>query len=123
MTLEGQFGRRALLEHEREILREVLAHASFPGAAQLTRQVEHTSVDGGLPTLLDLTVATGAAAAADAVPDGPVACRALVHSPSGDVEGEIIVWVKGGYLAGLEYAWFTDEAPVAIPPASRVRVQ
>lgn len=33
--------------------------------------------------------------------------------------GEVLVWVTGGYLSALEYAWTTDAVPVAMPPHIR----
>jgi hypothetical protein len=33
----------------------------------------------------------------------------------------VLVWISGGYLDGLEYAWFTDDAPGTMPSADSVR--
>lgn len=30
-------------------------------------------------------------------------------------QSEVIIWVTGGYLSGLEYAWITDHPPQRWP--------
>ncbi|WP_157856342.1 hypothetical protein [Actinacidiphila yeochonensis] len=41
---------------------------------------------------------------------------AHVHDPSGAYVGEILVWTdRGAALAGLEFAWVTDEMPTSLP--------
>ena len=121
MTTEHHVEPRELLTNEREILAVVLGAHSFPGADQVTRQIRHTSVTGGLTTFLDLAVSAKATAAD--VPDRPVPGRALVCSPAGEIEGEIIVWLKHGYLAGLEFAWYTDDPPTAMPELIQIHRQ
>ncbi len=111
--------KRDLTPDERGVLLRMLSGASFPGSAELAAQVVNTSVVGGIPTLLDLEVARPAPAAA--CPDGPVPLRGWVQGPEGD-EGVIIVWVKDGYLDGLEFGWFTDDPPTAFPPPERLRI-
>ncbi len=102
---------RALSPDESGVLCRVLSSGSFEGVDELIAQVPRTRVVGGIPTLLDLAVVTPATAAS--CPDGPLPLRAFVEGLGSDVEGEIIVWVKNGYLSGLEFAWFTDEGPTA----------
>ncbi|MEU5438268.1 hypothetical protein AB0G73_33615 [Streptomyces sp. NPDC020719] len=45
--------------------------------------------------------------------------------PGGDLllEGEILVWVAGGYLSGIEYAWFGDAMPTRLPSADRITIE
>ena len=111
--------KRDLMPEERGVLQKVLAAQLFPGAEQLLAQVPRTTVIGGDPTSLELDVAD--AEPADS-PDGPVPVRAFVGSAD-DFEGEIIVWVERGYLAGLEFAWVTDRPPRGLPQPERVHVQ
>jgi hypothetical protein len=80
-----------------------------------------TSLAGGLPTLMDLEVPRPVAAAH--VPDGPAPVRAFVEAPNGEAEGEIIVWLKKGYLDGLEFAWYTDISPSEMPSPDRIRME
>jgi hypothetical protein len=35
--------------------------------------------------------------------------------------GSLIVWVDGGYLDALEFAWVTDRVPDHLPTAGQVR--
>lgn len=65
-------------------------------------------------SFLDLGVET-AGAVLSPLPDGPVSGRLLVLGDAGEPTGEILVWIAGGLLAGLEYAWYTDEPPTAWP--------
>jgi hypothetical protein len=67
-------------------------------------------VIGRIPTLLDLAVR--GSPQAPPVRDGPIPVRTLVGTEEA-LEGEILVWVKDGYLSGLEFAWFTDDPPSA----------
>ena len=47
--------------------------------------------------------------------------RAIVESPAAEPLGELIIWIHDGFLAGLEYAWYTDEPPNSLPEPTRVR--
>jgi hypothetical protein len=112
---------RELTPQERALIRRVLEAAAFEGASRLMAQVDAAGVTGGLTTLLDLEV--GPAAPAADVADGPIPVRALVEGPQGSIEGEILIWVRDGYLSGLEFAWVSDEAPDAMPSPDQVKVQ
>lgn len=48
-------------------------------------------------------------------PDGPLNVRTFVVSESGEQTGEIIVWVRGGYVVCLEQAWYVGDAPLTWP--------
>ena len=112
---------RELAVNERGVLVRVLTAAAFPGAEQLLAQIPSITVQGGLPTLLDLKVRPSAEPAS--VPDGPIPLRTFIEGRSGDLEGEVIVWVKDGYVSGLELAWYTDDAPVTFPSPEQLRVE
>jgi hypothetical protein len=111
---------RNLTASERGLLDFILAKAKFPGASALAAQVASAIVVGGLPTLLDLQV-MGEVGRAD-LPDGPIPMRAIVVAPDGEPEGGILVWVTGGYLSAIEFAWYTDETPSELPGADRIRM-
>jgi hypothetical protein len=112
---------RDLTPKERALLTFLLSRGSFPGVRELAAQVEGTRVVGGLATLLDLDAPrTALIAARD---NGPIPMRAYVENQDGDVEGEVLVWVRDGYLSGLEFAWYTNEAPSEMPDPDRVRVK
>lgn len=48
-------------------------------------------------------------------PDGRLNLRTFVVSESGEQTGEIIVWVRGGYVVCLEQAWYVGDAPLTWP--------
>jgi hypothetical protein len=112
---------RDLTSRERDLLSLLLEHTSFDGARELAAQVARIRVAGGFPTLLDLEVEKTTPAS----PYKPrlVPLRAFVHSPGGELLGEILVWVRDGYLSALEYAWYTDDAPSEMPPPDHLRVE
>jgi hypothetical protein len=112
--------RRELDSNERQILETILRQWSAPGVEELQLQVPGTVVVGGLPTLLDLEMDKSLPSAS--LKDGPVQTRAIVVGSDDAPEGEILIWVRDGYLSGLEYAWVTNEPPAGFPSASRVRV-
>ncbi len=112
---------RDLNANERELIELLARCATVPAAKELVDQIACTRVVGGIPTLLDLQVSRSARSAA--VKDGVIPVRAFVEDPDGETIGEVIVWVKDGYLSGLEYAWFTDEPPSAMPAKETIRLQ
>ncbi|MEU8634213.1 hypothetical protein AB0C38_18705 [Amycolatopsis sp. NPDC048633] len=69
----------------------------------------------GLPSV-DLAVPATAAPAR--VPDGVIPSGAEVRDRAGQYLGEVLVWVGGGHLSAIEYAWVTDEAPDRLPDVS-----
>jgi hypothetical protein len=111
---------RALTPTEVALLLHILDGASFEGADALRAQVSLAHVAGGIATFLGLAVAAGATASTFRA--GPIPGRAFVEGTDGEPEGEVLVWVTGGYLSGLEFAWFTDEMPTEMPDADRVRL-
>lgn len=112
---------RRLTFKERDLLGMLLSQAGFEGAQELAAQVEGTSVIGGLPTVLDLRAPRTSPAAH--CEDGPIPVRAFVQPADGVVEGEILVWVKGGYLSAIEFAWYTDIVPTEFPSYEQIRVE
>ncbi|WP_405178673.1 hypothetical protein OG225_32310 [Nocardia sp. NBC_01377] len=42
---------------------------------------------------------------------------------NGSPIGEVILWVENGWLSGIEYAWYTDERPLALPQPSRIELK
>lgn len=107
---------RPLSDAEHTVLKFILS-AHFPGAALLRAQIAHTRVVAiwapKLPSV-DLDVPADAAAPAP-VADGVIPVGAEVRDRAGRYVGEILVWVHDGRLAGIEYAWVTDEPPDRLP--------
>jgi hypothetical protein len=112
---------RNLSSNEKALLARVVAEVEARGASNLAAQVNEATVIGGLPTLVDLDVPRTLPSAS--IQDGPLPVRALVDAANGQVAGELLVWVRGGYLSGLEFAWYTNDAPTAMPPLERVRIE
>jgi hypothetical protein len=113
-------GARPLTRHERDALLLILAATSVSGSEELRGQVDETTVVGG-DTFLDLEVSGNASRSS--FPDGHVPIRAYVDDADGEPVGEVLVWVKDGYLSSLEHAWTTDEAPAVFPHADRIRLE
>jgi hypothetical protein len=45
----------------------------------------------------------------------------MVLDSTGVAFGELLIWVKDGYLSSLEYAWWSDEPPARLPTADQVQ--
>ncbi|MCX2952129.1 hypothetical protein [Lentzea sp. NEAU-D7] len=108
---------RPIAPSERAVLERILA-LDFPGAATLRAQLDHVRVlkpwyEGSA----SLDLSTGGPAAE--VADGVLPVDAQVHE-SGELTGEILLWITDGRLSAVEYAWVTDEPPTRLPPADQV---
>jgi hypothetical protein len=112
---------RDLSDNERGILVRILSEVAFDGSHELLSQVGSARITGGLPMFVDLSVDRSSRPAR--IKHAPVPVRAVVEGASGEVEGEILVWVTDGYLSGLEFAWVTDEMPRAMPSPERLRIE
>jgi hypothetical protein len=111
---------RELTTDERTVLQRVLAGAARELAVPLAAQAKQARVTGGSPTMLQLDISRALPAAVHQ--DGVLDVKALVESNDGRPEGEILVWIRGGYLSALEYAWVTDTEPTGFPSAERIRI-
>jgi hypothetical protein len=114
---------RPLTEAERAVVRHILS-APFAGAQELRQQVAAATVVGnwepaGSPSV-DIAVPAGPPTAH--LPDGPAPVAAQVVDANGDYLGELLLWVTGGRISGLEYSWVTDEAPDRLPEPSSIRL-
>lgn len=88
-------------------------------SAALIRQAIAATVVRESPTMVDVTVSADVELVE--LDDGPAPVRALVYQ--GDtLSGEVLVWVRGGRLIGLEQAWYTDDSPQSWPSPDQVRV-
>jgi len=112
--------RRALTPDERGVLIKLIRSGHVACADALLLQLETALVGGGIPTFLELEISQDTPAST--YPDGPLPLRAFVEE-RGAVTGEIIIWIKDGYLSALESAWFTDEPPTSAPRPEQVRVE
>jgi hypothetical protein len=110
---------RSLTADEDAALRWILWLEGFRGAEELRAQIGHVRATWGRTTEMDLEVTNAVPAA---VSDGVLSVAALVVDADEQPEGLITVWVKGGYLSGLEYSWFTDRMPTEYPSPDRLRL-
>jgi hypothetical protein len=115
---------RPLSRTEQELLTSIIAGGAFGGAETVRSQIPNTRVLSETPTFLSLVVE-------DQEPctecsDGPIPVRALVErfgsTASSDPVGEILVWIKDGLLAGLEFAWFSDDQPSSFPSPDQIHI-
>jgi hypothetical protein len=110
---------RPLTNDEDGALRWMLWLEDFPGAEELRAQVPHVRAISGRTTELDLEVEAGQPAP---VADGILPVGAFVVGADDDVIGSLSVWVKGGYLAAIEYSWFNVPMPTEFPSVDRLRL-
>jgi hypothetical protein len=109
---------RPLEANEHDVLLKVLDARTFEGSAELRAQVSAAVVVSGPPTFLKFDVDSEAPTARCS--DGPIPVRAFVRR-GGEIVGELLVWVKSGRLAALEFAWVTDEEPTSLPTPDAVQ--
>ena len=110
---------RSLSADEDAALRWILWLEDFPGAEELRAQIGHVRATWGRTSEMDLEVTNAVPAA---VSDGVLSVSALVVDADERPDGFITVWVKGGYLSGLEYSWFTERMPTEYPSPDRLRL-
>ena len=110
---------RPLTDDEDAALRWILWLEDFPGAEELRAQVSLVRATFGRTTELDLGVTDAQPAP---VADGILPVDALVVGTDDEPIGYVSVWVKGGYLASIEYSWFTDVMPTEFPSVDRLRL-
>ncbi|MFE7751910.1 hypothetical protein [Streptomyces sp. NPDC057428] len=108
---------------EKAVAELVLAH-DFPGAAELRAQVDHVQVVamwGEHSASVDLRLRGDAPRSP--VPSGVVPVDATVVDPTGELFGEILLWATEGYLSAIEYAWYGDEPPSALPDTDMITTE
>jgi hypothetical protein len=120
--LSRKAGERRLTDNERGTLLQILERAPAEAVSQLCAQVRDALVVGGSDTFLELRVDASVPRAS--FEDGHLPMRAFVAGLNEDEpQGELLVWIKNGYLAGFEFAWFTDDSPAEWPSSDRLRFE
>ncbi|WP_199272616.1 hypothetical protein [Streptomyces broussonetiae] len=56
------------------------------------------------------------------IEDGIIPATGTVTDDSGQLFGELLVWVSGGRLSALEFSWYGDTAPTELPDPGLVTV-
>jgi hypothetical protein len=110
----------SLTQQVRTLLFGILHQATFPGSDELRCQVASVKVVDGPMTMLDLQVQE--MISTSAVKNGPIPLSAIVSDASGMAIGELLIWVKDGWLSTLEFAWWEDNPPNQLPSLDQVRV-
>lgn len=122
-TVDVQSAGRSLTGLERSVISHLLS-VPFEGAQELRGQLESARAVSdwkpeGSPSF-DIWVPDDATPAPMNLEIAPVGAR--VFGEDGAYQGELILWISGGKLSGLEYSWVTDEAPMKLPEVSMIRV-
>ncbi|MGW4495013.1 hypothetical protein [Streptomyces sp. NPDC004376] len=113
---------RPLSPLEQRVLVKLLS-VEFPGAQGLRNQLAQTRVTrtwGSDSPSIDLDVPPGVPAAA--IEDGVIPATGTVTDDSGELFGELLVWVSDGRLSALEFSWYGDTAPTELPDPGLVTV-
>ena len=114
---------RPLNASERQVLERILS-ADVPGFAELRGQLQAARVVtrwGTNSASVDLQVPRSEISSQ--IASGVLPIDAPVLDSNRQFVGEIIVWVDSGYLAGIEYAWYTDEPPSQLPLAEQIDIE
>lgn len=92
------------------------------GDADLFAQLDHTEVVVGPPPMhIGLDVNPGQPRSGGR--NGPIPINTSVVSDAGTAYGEILIWISGGYLSGIEHPWWSDEMPAAWPAPRSVKIE
>ena len=111
---------RSLSLREHAALLWVLGSLDDRAEAELLyKQASLATVRGGPETMLELAL-LGSPRRAN-LPDGPLPIRAVAYGREDSPEGEVLVWVRGGLLSAIEYAWYGDVQPTEIPAPYHLR--
>ncbi|MGQ4599980.1 hypothetical protein [Nocardia sp. R6R-6] len=111
---------RTLTDLEASVISKLLSSGAA-SAPDLLAQVPYSQVVAtwgvGSPSV-DLTVRPGAVQASGSS-DGIFASGAVTDHNGAPI-GEVILWVENGWLSGIEYAWYTNERPHALPEPGQI---
>jgi hypothetical protein len=114
---------RPLTVIERETL-EILLSVDFAGVAELRAQIPlarfAAARTSGREPSFNVSIPQDAPRSPFQGNLAPIS--AYVHDSDQEYTGEFLVWIANGYLAGVEYAWVTDEAPDSLPDPSAIQV-
>ncbi|MEU2038790.1 hypothetical protein [Nocardia niwae] len=113
---------RTLTDLETSVVAKLLSSDAADASAYLA-QVPFSQVVAtwgvGSPSI-DLVVRPSAVRVSGS-PDGIFAGGAVTDR-NGEPIGEIMLWVENGWLSAIEYAWYTDERPHALPEPGRIEL-
>lgn len=110
---------RPISPDEAHLIAAIISRSREHGVSHLVDQIPGAVVVDEAPWIIDITPKRGTTA--NNVANGPLAGDANV-SIDGHYQGEIIIWIRDGYLNGLEYAWVTDEPPTRWPRSDEIEM-
>ncbi|MEU7631207.1 hypothetical protein AB0C34_14645 [Nocardia sp. NPDC049220] len=113
---------RPMTDLEAGVVTKLLSSGAA-GTTKYLAQVPYSQVIGtwgiGSPSV-DLAVRPSTVQASDSR-DGIFASGAVTDD-NGSPIGEVMLWVENGWLSGIEYAWYTDERPHALPEPGQIEL-
>ncbi|MDH6130200.1 hypothetical protein P3T39_007193 [Kitasatospora sp. GP82] len=114
---------RPLNAAEKAVLKHILT-SNFVGASELRSQIDQAEVIATwTPRSVSIDLRVREPVRRASLVSNLVPVDAQVLDECGEYVGELLVWVEdGAALAGLEYAWVTDEMPTSLPPVERIRL-
>ncbi|MEN0083822.1 MAG: hypothetical protein AAGC66_03545 [Leifsonia sp.] len=106
------------LRQVKHLLDYIIDGADLESPGILHDQVARLVTAHGPITMLSLKTTS---ARRSAYPDGPLPLEATV-TQHGEAIGELLLWVDGGFLNTLEFAWWSDDVPTELPTTEAVVV-
>jgi hypothetical protein len=97
---------RKLTSQEEEVLLTILSKVRHPECEELKAQVPLALIPAKFTSMLHLDISSSAKRAE--IQDGLLPGRTYVEDDATGASGEILVWIGGGKLALLEFAWTTE---------------
>jgi hypothetical protein len=95
------------------LVRRLIELLAAPCRGDLMQQLEGAEIAlGEVPFIAKIVTATGAVRCN--IQDGPVPGRVGVVGKRGEIEGEMVLWIRAGRIDAVEFAWFLDP-PTAWP--------
>jgi hypothetical protein len=112
-------GWRPISPEEADVVRVIVSIAGDSRSDSLIDDLSGALVRNSTAWILDVRPSN--AARTCPLPDGPFPARSFVPNQT-SYRGEVIIWLTGGHLSGLEYAWITDEPPTRWPHPDEMEV-
>lgn len=102
------------------LVRRGLELTDAPGRDALLGQVDGIRYVSGPVTMIDVLVDRSSPGASGVA--SPFAIKPSVVDESGGAIGGLLIWLdSAGYIDCVEYFWFTDAMPVALPLPTQLR--
>ena len=116
-TVVSQCGCEIVSQREEAMSREQIV--AVVEAQQLLTELDGAQVKHESEWIIDITPKKDRPPTT--IADGPFPAHADVTYGS-SYQGEIIVWIKGGHVNGLEFAWVSDDPPSRWPRPDEMKV-